>query len=163
MSELAAAKEAVKAKLSDSRRALLATIEPLSKEQWETIVNEDPEPWTVADLLRHLYQAERGMHSLCVNISQGGEGASADFNLARWNHGRVVKSRDLMPAEILLEMVKNRSKLLRFVDHVDADGWDRIGLHGSLREMSVGEILHLIADHERVHAQEIARKTHGAS
>ncbi len=50
-----------KEKLSESREALFALLAGLSPEQWQTTVFAEGERWTVATVLAHLVESERGM------------------------------------------------------------------------------------------------------
>lgn len=150
-------KAAIREKLSAAREALLALYGGLDEEALETIVYADGGEWRVADLLRHLMSAERDMGRLIDMIRTGGEGASADFDLHRWNASRIARSRDKSVPELLAEMDRNRLELLELLAATTAEELDRRGRHGSLRIMSVEEIFGLIADHERRHLDDIRR------
>jgi hypothetical protein len=150
-------KKTIREDLAAARRELLELYGRLSAAQLETIVYTDGGEWRVADLLRHLMSAERDMGRLIDNIRQGGEGASADFDLNRWNASRVARSRNKSVPELLAEMADNRLELLELLATTTDEELDRRGRHGSLRILSVEEIFALIADHERRHLRDIQR------
>jgi hypothetical protein len=150
-------KAAIREDLAAARRELLDLYGRLSTSQLETIVYADGGEWRVADLLRHLMSAERDMGRLIDNIREGGEGASADFDLNRWNASRVARSRNKAVPELLAEMAENRIELLEMLATTTDEELDRRGRHGSLRILSVEDIFALIADHERRHLLDIRR------
>ena len=67
-------KEAIKAKLTANRDALLATVGNLTAAQWGTQAYSEGSEWAVIDILRHVADSERGMTSLMIQIKGGGEG-----------------------------------------------------------------------------------------
>ncbi|NLF66729.1 MAG: DinB family protein, partial [Chloroflexi bacterium] len=104
---------------------------------------------------RHLVWAEGGMLRLMRQIRAGEEGAPADFDLDRYNAAGVNKLKDEMPADLLLRLEKNRNELLAFVESLEEGDWEKKGRHGSLRIMSIREILERIADHEAQHLADL--------
>ena len=79
-------------KLTATRQALLSFLQELDESQWASEVYAEDQIWKVADVLRHLVDAERSMTRLVEVINQGGEGASADFDLDRWNARGIAKA-----------------------------------------------------------------------
>ncbi len=144
-------KEAIKAKLTAAREELLAALRGLSDEQWAARGYAEGSEWAVADVLRHVADSERGMTALMAQIKGGGEGVPADFDLARWNQRVVSKLGDKSPTEMLDGMAANRAALFAFIDSLEEADWDKKGRHASLKIMSIEEVCHLIADHERQH------------
>ena len=144
-------------KLAQNRAALFTLLQGLTDEQWQTAVFSEDTIWTVADMVRHLEGAERSMIALMANIQQGGEGASEDFDLARFNASRIKKSKEQQPLDLMETMEKNREDLLVFMDSLTEEDWQKKGRHGSLHIMTIEEICHIIADHEATHAHDIAQ------
>lgn len=148
-------KERIKAKLAATREDLYGTLNGLSDEQWVMRAYAEGSEWTVADILRHVADSERGMTGLMVQIKGGGEGVPSDFDLARWNRRVVDKLGDKEPRELLDSMAENRAGLLAFIDSLEETDWDKKGRHASLKIMTIEEICHLIADHEADHLRTI--------
>lgn len=148
-------KETLYQKLDGSRQSLLALVDGIEAEQWQTAVYGDGATWSIADMLRHLNDAERGMTRLMGNIRDGGEGASADFDLARWNASRVEKAKDKSVTELLASMAQNRDSLKAFIASLNEEDWGKEGRHGSGRIMTVEAICNLIAEHEVSHVNDI--------
>ncbi len=148
-------KKALEAKLTRARQELLAMVEPFDQEEWQTLVYSEDQEWKVADVLRHLAGAESSMTRLSEIIRDGGEGVPEDFDLARWNKRGIQKASDKQPPEILVEMSQNRESLFKFIDSLTEEDWSKSGRHGSLRIMTIEQIVHLIADHELRHTSDI--------
>lgn len=145
----------LKTKLAENRAALFALLQGLTDEQWETAVFSEETIWAVSDMVRHLEGAERSMIALMSNIQQGGEGASEDFDLARFNASRIKKAKEKRPFELMADMEKNREDLLTFIESLTDEDWQKRGRHGSLRIMSIEEICNTLANHEAIHAYDI--------
>ena len=143
-------------KLAGSRQALLTLLEDLDESQWDLVVYSEDAEWTVRDLFSHIMVSEKSMTRLVEVIQEGGEGASEDFDLKRWNARTVQKSSDKLPEDIRAEMIVNRGHLLELLDSMPDSDWEKKGRHGSLRIMTVEEILRLIADHECDHMNDIS-------
>ena len=150
-------KEEIREALSGARQELLSLLSGLGEWQWAAPVftHEEEDGWSVADVLRHLVDSERGMTAQMKIIAEGGEGVPPDFDLSRWNARAVARAKDKVPAELLAEMEKNRERLFDFIDSLAAEDWNKKGRHASLRIMSIEEIARLIADHERRHTADI--------
>jgi uncharacterized protein (TIGR03083 family) len=150
-------KEEIREALTSARQELLSLLSGLGEWQWAAPVftHEEEDGWSVADVLRHLVDSERGMTAQMKIIGEGGEGVPPDFDLNRWNARAVTKAKDKVPAELLAEMEKNREGLLQFIDSLASEDWHKQGRHASLRIMSIEEIARLIASHERRHTADI--------
>ncbi len=148
-------KRAVTTQLAETRAALLETLTKLEHAEWETAVYSEDTVWTVADLMRHLTDAEASMTRLMQGICAGGDGVPSDFDLERWNASRIEKARSRAPEDLFDNMQQNRAQLLAFIDQLGPDDWSKKGRHGSLRIMSIEEICFLIADHEERHLNDI--------
>lgn len=152
-------KDAIRQKLAAAREGLSGVVKALTDAQWETAVYSEGSDWTVADLFRHVVDAERGMVGLINQIRQGGEGVPADFDLARWNARAVSKSKEKTPAMLIGDMEQNRANLLQMIETLTDEDWGKQGRHGSLQILSIEQICHVVADHEQTHAQDIKRAT----
>lgn len=146
-------KEAIKAKLTAAREEFLAALGGLSDEQWAHKGFAEGSEWQVVDVLRHVADSERGMTGLMMQIKGGGEGVPPDFDLARWNQRVVDKLAGKSPQELLDGMAESRAALFAFIDSLDEEDWDKKGRHASLKIMTIEEVCHLIADHERLHLE----------
>ena len=150
-------RQAVIRKLEKVRGSLLDMVGTIEEEGWSRPVFSESAEWQVSDLLRHVVSAEHSMTRLIENIRDGGEGASAEFDLTRWNASRVQKAKTKSIGDLTADLAQNRAYLLKLIDNLEDEDLDKKGRHGSLRIMSIEEILHLIADHEQRHMGDIKR------
>ncbi len=149
-------KETIVKYLTRSRAKTLDAVATISAESWQLPVHSsEDEGWTVLDLLRHITDAERSMTKLMGVIRSGGEGASAEFDLDRWNASRVAKSRHLTHNDLLDQMARNREALLTFIDSLSDDEFDLRGRHGSGHILSLEQTCLLIGKHEGWHVKEM--------
>ena len=150
-------KEAIKEKLTTVRDETVRVLNELTEEEWNTrVYSDEGAEWRVIDVVRHMADSERGMTALMAQVQAGGEGVSPDFDLTRWNRRVVAKLQDKGPADLLAGMAANREALFAFIDALAEDDWAKQGRHASQRILSIEQVCHLIADHERAHIAEIA-------
>jgi uncharacterized protein (TIGR03083 family) len=149
-------KDLIRQRLATSRQDLLSLLETLSQEQWQTAVfSEEEDGWQVADVLRHLVAAERGMLNLIERIRVGEEGVPADFDLHRYNNAMVRKSKEKSPPVLLADMSDVRERLLGLLESIEEDDWQKKGRHGSMHIMTIEEIFKTIALHDKMHGRDI--------
>jgi hypothetical protein len=142
-------------KLTASRQEMLALMGGLDEAAWGTAVFAEDASWSVLDLLRHVTDAENSMTALMARIRDGGEGVPEDFDLDRWNASRLKKIQTKTPTDLVADMQQNRTNLFAFMESLTEEDWQKKGRHGSGRIMTIEEICHIIADHERLHAADI--------
>jgi hypothetical protein len=150
-------KETIKRHLTSTRQETVAALNALTPDQWETTVYSDDATWRVSDLFGHLLYAEQGMTRLIEGIRAGASGVPEDFDLDRWNARGFQMYQDRTRAELLTALDSSRRLLLELVDSLQDDDWSKEGRHGSLRVMTIAEILHVIAYHERQHVKDISQ------
>lgn len=138
-------------KLNDERTSLVTFFQGLEESDWDTAVYHEDTTWTIADILRHLVDAEKGMTRLIMAWQQGDDPVRPDFDLERWNNRVIQKTAEKSPEELLTELRENRINLLSFIDTIQPEDWEKQGRHGSLRIMTIEEVCHLIANHELEH------------
>ena len=148
-------KEAVIEHLNLTRAPLMAFLSALTPVQWETAVQSEDAEWTVADIVRHLANAEKGMTGLIKQFKVGKDPVPPDFDRERYNKRSVEKTKDESPEALLSSMKQNREHLLAVIDSLTADDWQKKGRHASLRMMTIEEVCRLIADHEVAHLQDM--------
>ena len=133
------------------------SVEGWGEQEWNTIVYGEGEDWTATDVLRHLMYAESDMTRLMARIQQGEGGVPEDFDLDRWNAGRVRRAKTKSPAELLAALETSRAELLAYMDTLEEEDWEKKGRHGSMMIMSIEDILNRIGEHEMYHAWHLRR------
>lgn len=144
-------------KLAATRAELIEVCRELDWDTWTQPVyaHGDEDEWTAMDLLRHLVWAEGGMLRLMKQIRAGEEGVPEDFDLDRYNASGIRKLKDELPSGLLLRLEQNRQDVAAFVDSLEEGDWEKQGRHGSLRIMTIQEILEQIAGHEEEHLRDL--------
>lgn len=148
-------KERWASKLNESRRALFELLSSLSPQQWQTPVFAEGDTWTVATVLAHLVESERGMSIHVHKIRKGEATIAPDFNLERWNAGIVRRIGDAVPAELLASAATTRARTLQLMDSLGDEEWQLTGLHPSRGEISVEQYYQTIHAHEVGHLHDL--------
>ena len=144
-----------KEKLSESREALFALLNSLSPEQWQTTVFAEGDTWTVATVLAHLVESERGMSIHVHKIRKGEATLPDDFDLERWNAGLTRRTGDIAPEELMANAAVTRAKTLEVMDSLEEGEWALTGRHASRGEITVDQYYETIHAHEVGHLGDI--------
>ena len=79
------------------------------------------------------------------------------FDLDAWNVAQVAKRDNWSPEEILSDLRGAHEETLAFLDGIDPEELAVTGTHPALGEVSVGQVLRIIALHDGMHRRDIAR------
>lgn len=142
--------------LAESRAYLNRVLDSVGH-RWDESVYSDGAEWTVQQVVTHLMVSDRGQTALLKRIAQGEEGVPADFDLERYNRRSVEKQAATTPAELRAAMVEAAAERAAWLAAQDESVLDKQGRHASLRVLSIEQILNVIAGHDRVHADDIAK------
>lgn len=146
----------IKNELAASRRHLNHVFDRVG-DRWNEQVYSDGAAWTVHQLAVHLAISDKAQTNVVIGIAEGREVVPTDFDLERYNRRSVEKRADMTLDEVRSEMAAAREQLNAWLDTVDESALDKQGRHASLRILSVAQFLQVMADHERNHANDIAR------
>ncbi len=144
-----------KNKLTQSRAELMAALEGLSPAEWETPVYSEGDTWTVATVVGHLADSERGMSIHVHKIRKGQPTIPEDFDVERWNAGVKERIGDRTPEELLALLESVRAKTLEVMASLGEEEWTLTGRHPSRGVITVEEYYETIYGHERMHAADI--------
>lgn len=144
-------------KLAESRSALLEVIQGLSPEQWQTPVFSEGDVWTVATVVGHLLENERGMSIHVHKIRKGEPTVPEGFDLERWNAGVKERMGAPSPAELLAGLEKTRARTLDVMRSLKDDEWALRGRHPSQGVITVEQYYETIYRHELMHTDDIRR------
>jgi len=150
-------KNEIQEKLTRVRADLLAFLRDLDDEEWKTAVQTGDAGWTIADVVRHLVNAESGMTGLIEQFKMGKDPVPPDFDRERYNKSRVKKTQNVTPDQLVALMEENRNKLFEVIESLEPEDWQKKGRHASLRILTVEEVCHVIADHENQHFNEMKK------
>lgn len=135
-----------------------ATVDTINGPQWDIVVFQDS-GWTVADLIRHMISVEEIIQSYIEQIVSGGEGATPEFDLDKWNAAQVKKLRIHPPESLLPMFVGVHQAGLDLLGRVPDDAWDKQGYypHELIGTIAVKGWFKMIAVHNRIHLNDIQK------
>lgn len=142
-------------RLNESRAALFGLLDGLTPDQWQTEVFAEGEVWTVATVLAHLVESERGMSIHVHKIRKGEATIPEDFNLERWNAGLVRRVGDVNPEKLKAEAEATRARTLAVMESLEESEWELTGRHPSRGEITVAQYYETIHQHEVGHTQDL--------
>jgi hypothetical protein len=148
--------ERYKQELASARRYLHAVIDQVG-DRWETQVYADGAAWNVRQLLVHISEADKGMTSQVMGYAEGREIVPPDFDINRYNRRVNDKLGHVTPEDALDTLEQSRATLLAWLDNADDALLDKEGRHATLVIIPIWKFLETMANHERTHAQDIAR------
>lgn len=147
---------ALKQKLTDARQHLNAVLDQVG-ERWDTPVYSEGANWTVRQLAIHLSISDRGQNNMIMAIARGENTIPDDFDLDRYNRRSVEKRADMTPADIRQSLAQSAAERDAWLDTIDDSILNKTGRHGTMRILSIAQILEVMAAHERTHADDITR------
>ncbi len=146
----------IKQNLADGRERLNYVFDRVG-DRWDTQVYADGAAWTVHQLAVHLMISDKGQTNTIKGIAVGEEIIPADFDLDRYNRRSVEKRVDATVDEVRASLIQTYAERDAWLDTLDDTILEKTGRHGSMRILSIAQILDVMADHERAHANDIAR------
>lgn len=153
--------------MSERKATLRAHMEQRHAETWPVlqsltaedmqvpVYSEGEQTWTVKDLLVHLADGERGNLGQVQRLIAGEQTVPADFDLDRWNRSVVRKGASSEPAQLLDSILEHYQKALVFLDGLDDNDLDQVGLHSSLERMTAEGFLRRMVNHRAEHVADI--------
>ena len=88
-------------RLKEDEQATYDFFAGLQPGDWACEVFAEGAGWTVRTIFAHLVETEGSLLRLYQSIAAGGPGVSEDFDVNRWNAGKMEKMADLQPADLL--------------------------------------------------------------
>ena len=156
MAEASERKAKLREGLERDRQFFLEAVAALSEEELGRSCGHASD-WTAKDLIGHIAYAEGGMIPLAQGGATGGGAPKppADFDIDRWNEGRVRRAREQSVPQLLERLATSRDQLLALLDALDDAALDRPVYHPTQHDTTVAGIFEIIAGHERLHGEEL--------
>jgi uncharacterized protein (TIGR03083 family) len=140
-------------RLNKSRARLLAAIESLTESDLDRPAAGD---WTIRQILSHLITSEEDHRRVAEVILCGEiERLPREFALDEHNARRLAELGRLDRDALLAALAEQRAQTVRLLESLDEPALERRGPHPALGDMSVGDILRIIAVHEARHLRDI--------
>lgn len=153
--------------MSERKEALRSHMEARHAETWPIleglkgsdmlleVYSAEGGTWTVKDLVGHLADGERGNLGQAKRLVAGEQTVPPDFDLDRWNRGAVRRATATAPSELMRAIAESYSGALVFLESLDDNDLDKLGLHSSGETMTTEGFLRRMVDHRLEHVTHI--------
>ncbi len=129
----------------------------LTDAQWSLRVYTEGSVWTVRSVLAHLMTAERAFLKLFEEIRLGGQGASEDFVVDRYNARQQEKTQALTPDQLQEQYREMRAAMVAWVTGIKDPELEIRGRHPFLGVTTLREMIKLVYIHNQTHYRDIRR------
>ena len=144
-------------KLGLEGEKIYAIFSAFTDDQWNAEVYTEGTTWTIRNILSHLVTSERGLIKLFEQIRLGGEGASIDFSIDRYNAAQQARSKDLTPSEILAQYKEVRANSIAWVSDLRDNELEIKGRHPFLNVTTIREMIKMLYIHNQTHTRDIKK------
>jgi len=147
-------KEEIRRRLERARTKLFEAVTGLTEEQMRRRPRHGD--WSVAEVMAHLPVWERRMLSEADALRQTA-GGRIIFPSQAEREDAAARGRVLPPPGIVHDLIAARWDTLRFLERLPARDLGRSGRHEERGDLTVAQLLSIIATHEEEQAAEIRR------
>ena len=144
-------------KLESEGEKIYTAFSEFTDSQWNTEVYTEGATWTIRNTLSHLVTSERGLIKLFEQIRLGGEGASIDFSIDRYNAAQQARSKDLTPSEILEQYKEVRANSIVWVSGLKDEELEIKGRHPFLNVTTIREMIKMLYIHNQTHYRDMKK------
>ncbi|MBC8145086.1 MAG: DinB family protein [bacterium] len=116
---------------------------------------EHPGKWSIAAVIQHLADTEMVYGYRIRLILGASQPIIQGYDQDEWARALSYDETPIVDAIAELEVFRNAN--LRMLRRLDAEQWDRYGIHSERGDESVRKIFALVAGHDLVHLAQIAR------
>lgn len=134
---------------------IAASFTALTGDQWQQVVYTESAEWKVRDVLAHFVSVEKSILKLFENIRDGGEGASEDFSVDRFNAEQVAKLADMSPFDLLAQFKASRAQMIAWVSSLSESDLQKKGRHPFLGVTTMGEMIKMVYRHNQIHLRDL--------
>jgi hypothetical protein len=144
-------------KLKAEGAKFIAIFSGLADEEWQTEVYTEGTTWTIRNVLSHFVTSERGLLKLFEQIRQGGDGASDDFSIDRYNAAMQARTREATPPELIEQFKEVRANAIAWVSGLDESELEIRGRHPFLGQTAIREMIKMLYIHNLNHYRDMKR------
>jgi len=144
-------------KLKSEGEKIYTAFSEVTDSQWNAEVYTEGATWTIRNTLSHLVTSERGLIKLFEQIRLGGEGASTDFSIDRYNAAQQARSKDLTPSEILEQYKEARANSITWVSGLKVEELEIKGRHPFLNITTIREMIKMLYIHNQTHYRDMKK------
>ena len=146
---------AEKLKLEGER--FVAIFTGLTDDLWQREVYTEGATWTIRSMLSHFVTSERGLLKLFENIRQGGDGASEDFSIDRYNASMQERTKEATPQELLEQYKTIRASTIAWTSGLSEADLEKQGRHPFLGITSIREMIKMLYIHNLTHYRDMKK------
>jgi uncharacterized damage-inducible protein DinB len=146
-------KRQIETKLIASRGKLLRAVEGLSDAGWQWRPADGR--WSVRLILAHVGAAQWDHLEAANRFLAGQPVALPGFDLDAWNAAAVAQRDSWTVEQIRADLDAVHQATLAFLEALDAEQLSVAGSHPASGEVSVGQILRVIALHDNLHRRDV--------
>jgi len=143
----------IEAKLEAARSKLLATVEGLDDDAWRWQPGDGR--WSVRLTLAHVGSAHWSHLDVARSLVAGEAVDIPGFELDDWNEARVAERAGWSTERILADLQAAQQATSAFLTELDPEELAARGTHPALGEVSVDQVLRVIALHDSMHRRDI--------
>ena len=144
-------------KLKSEGEKMFTIFNGFKDNQWDMEVYTEGTTWTIRNLFSHLVTSERGLIKLFERIRQGGEGASLDFSIDRYNASMQARNKDLTEAELLNQYQEVRADSVEWVSNLKNEELEISGRHPFLGITTIREMIKMLYIHNQTHYRDMKK------
>ena len=144
-------------KLKSEGEKIFTVFNEYKDSQWDKKVYTEGTTWTIRNVLSHLVTSERGLIKLFEQIRQGGEGASLDFSIDRYNASMQARNRDLPEVELLKQYQEVRANSIAWVSNLKDEELEITGRHPFLGVTTIREMIKMLYIHNQTHYRDMKK------
>lgn len=135
----------------------VAFFDALKPDNLESQVYTTGSQWQVHQILAHLISAERVFHQFIREVLDGGEGASKEFDIDRFNEADVPTLTALTKDELINLFREARSTSIALADSTSDEKLSLTGRHPLFGQITLGDALMLICRHNMSHKRDVVQ------
>jgi uncharacterized damage-inducible protein DinB len=145
----------IRRKIEAARTKLLAAVDGLDEEAWQWSPSQDR--WSVRSTLAHVGSAQWSHLDVARRLLSGESTSFAGFDLDTWNNAQVSKRSEWSTERVLADLDAANAATLEMLDRLDSHDLAVTGTHPALGEVSVAQVLRIIAVHDGMHLRDVVR------
>jgi uncharacterized damage-inducible protein DinB len=118
-----------------------------------------PDQWSITEILAHLADSELVYGFRIRLILEGGGPPIQSIDQDAWV--RLTRYAEQDPTLSLDSIRINRERLVRLLERLPQESWERYGIHSERGKETVSQIVHLLAGHDLAHIKQIRERLAG--
>lgn len=144
-------------KLKSEGERFVSIFAGLTEDQWQKEVYTEGATWTLRNVLAHFVTSERGLLRLFEQVRQGGEGASQDFSIDRYNAAMQARTQEITPQELLEQYKAIRAESVAWTAGLSEADLEKQGRHPFLGVTTIREMLKMLYIHNLTHYRDMKK------